>query len=145
MPEQDWHSKVVALEVHVNNHKEKLDEIKDNIEDIYNKYGDHNKELTGVLVQLRGMVSQFSEISVKIQEMEDNIDPMVNKLDGHIEDFEKFVEKSSVLAFIKDNPGLTVKILALGGLVILLIVLLSKSVPGMAVLKFVLGLVGLRT
>lgn len=135
---------LAALEVHVKNHKEKLDEIKVHIDDLYSKYGADHKDLAGTLTQFRAIVSEFSAITIKIQEIEDNINPMANKLDSHIGDFNTFVEKNNVFQFIKDNPGLTIKIFLIGGVMIGGIYLLAQSVPGMAILKFFAGLVGLR-
>lgn len=140
----DLNSRVAAVEVWIQTHDEKLKELHESIQDIYNKYGAYSKEFRDVLLQLQGIVSEFSEFSIKLKELEVDLGGVPVKLETHIQNFETYKNNDGFFKFIANNRILSAQLM-LGGIVAaVLIILLSGSEPGMIILRFFAGLVGWR-
>ncbi len=140
----DVNSRIAAVEVWIQNHDKKLIELHDSIRDIYTKYGVHSKEFRDVLLQLQGIVSEFTEFSVKLKEFEEDLGGIPAKLDSHIKDFDTYKSNDGFFKFVGNNKALSAQIMFAGIVMAMLIVLLSGSAPGIALLKFFAGLVGWR-
>lgn len=139
----DIPSRIAALEVYVEEHGKALDSLQETIKDIYNKSGDQSKDLTSAIVQLKGVVSQFSEISVKVKELEDELVGIPDVLKQHVSDCASWREKNNLFSFMKNNPGLSIQILVVGGCVILGALLLSGHPAIISALKALIGLFGI--
>ena len=140
----DINSRVAAVEVWIKTHDEKLKGLHESIQDIYEKYGVHSKEFRDVLLQLQGILNEFTEFSVKLKELEEDLGGIPLKLNTHINDFNTYKNNDGFFKFVGNNKALSAQIMLAGVVMTSLIVLLSGSESGMAVLKFFAGLVGWR-
>lgn len=140
----DVNSRVAAVEVWIKTHDEKLKELHDSIQDIYAKYGVNSKEFRDVLLQLQGIVSEFTEFSVKLKELEQDLGGIPVKLDNHIKDFDTYKSNNGFFKFIGNNKALSAQIMLSGIILAVLVIIMSGSEPGMILLRFFAGLVGWR-
>lgn len=141
---EDLSSRVAAIEVHINNHNAKLKELHNSIQDIYHKYGEHSKEFRDILLQLQGVVSEFSEFSVKIRELEEELSPIPAKLEAHVESYKTYIKNDGLFKFAKNNPALAGGFVIVGMIAATLILILSGSEPGMVLLKIFLAPFGVK-
>lgn len=140
----DVNSRVAAVEVWIKAHDEKLKELHESIQDIYVKHGVNSKEFRDVLLQLQGIVSEFTEFSVKLKEFEEDLSGIPAKLDNHIKDFDTYKSNDGFFKFVSNNKALSAQLMFAGVVVTALILVLSGSDAGMTLLRFFAGLVGWR-
>ena len=140
----DINGRVAAVEVWIQAHDVKLKELHDSISDIYVKYGVHSKEFRDVLLQLQGIVSEFTEFSVKLKEFEEDLSGIPTKLENHIKDFDDYKSNDGFFKFVGNNKALSAQLMFAGVIITVLILVLSGSDAGMTLLRFFAGLVGWR-
>lgn len=140
----DINGRVAAVEVWIQAHDVKLKELHASINDIYIKYGVHSKEFRDVLLQLQGIVSEFTEFSVKLKEFEEELGGIPTKLENHITDFNNYKRNDGFFKFIGNNKILSAQLMLAGIVLVVLVLLLSGSEPGMTMLRFFAGLIGWR-
>ena len=140
----DTVSRVAAVEVWIQAHDVKLKELHASIQDIYAKYGVHSKEFRDVLLQLQGIVSEFTEFSVKLKEFEEDLSGVPAKLENHIKDFDNYKSNDGFFKFIGNNKILSAQLMLAGIAIVIIVLALSGSEPGMTLLRFFAGLVGWR-
>jgi len=140
----DISGRVAAVEVWIQAHDVKLKELHDSIQDIYVKYGVHSKEFRDVLLQLQGIVSEFTEFSVKLKEFEEELSGIPTKLENHIKDFDDYKSNDGFFKFVGNNKILSAQLMLAGIILVLIVLVLSGSDPGMALLRFFAALVGWR-
>jgi len=143
MSDDKLSNRITALEIHFEHLKDELIKLETNMNNVYSKFDTQNKDLTGILSQLKGVIGQFSEFSLKLRDFEDKLLPLSNKVDRHIADFTVYKDNDGFFKFLKNNPSIAVPFILVGVIVSSLFFLIGGTASGRLLLGFILRLFGL--
>lgn len=132
--------KVAELGVYVKKHEEELKKLSKDMDDLYGKYDDHEKEYRDLLVQMQGMCTEFSTFAIQLKEFKGVPDAFAT----HKLECENYRANDGFFKFWKNNPIRAAEYIVAGALFTVLILMLSGSAPGMAILKFLAALFGVK-
>lgn len=136
----DTIKKVAELGVYVKKHEEELKKLSKEMNDLYGKYDGHEKEYRQVLVQMKGMCTEFSTFAIQLKELKGVPDAFA----AHKLECENYRANDGFFKFWKNNPIRAAEYVVAGSFITLAILVLSGSDPGMMILKFILGLFGIK-
>lgn len=137
---EDLVGKVAALEVYVKTHEDRLKKISDTIDDLYVKNDGREREVRDILIQLKGICSEFSEFSVKIKEFND----VPEAFRVHKAECENYRKNDGFFKFWKNNPIIAGELFLTGIALATLVSIVANPDGAAQVIRGILSIFGIK-